>query len=73
MHAKLQAVEYGGNRILNFEMETSALFGLSQLLGHSCCSCCAILANRVTGQFTKDHDKIVDKLIETVLNRLAKS
>lgn len=73
MHEVLQSVQLNGNRILNFEMETSALFGLSQLLGHSCCTCCAILANRVTGDFTKDHDGIVDRLIHSVLEELVKS
>jgi uridine phosphorylase len=73
MHEKLKSVDFEGHRIANFEMETSALFGLSQLLGHSCCSCCAILANRATGTFTEDHEGVVDKLIETVLDRLAQA
>ncbi len=62
--------DYEGHRIVNFEMETSALYGLGRLLGHECCTCCAIVANRVTKDFSKDHGKVMDGLIETVLDRL---
>lgn len=73
MHTVLRNVSLNELRILNFEMETSAIYGLSQLLGHACCSCCAILANRVTGAFTTDHEGVVDDLIHSVLNTLAKA
>ncbi|HRI79191.1 MAG TPA: nucleoside phosphorylase [Cyclobacteriaceae bacterium] len=61
---------YDDHRITNFEMETSALFGLGKMLGHDCVTCCAIVANRVTKEFSHDHAKPVKKLIETVLERV---
>jgi uridine phosphorylase len=57
-------------RITNLEMETSAIYGLGHLLGHQCCSCNAILANRSTGDFTKDHSAIVEALIQNVLHKI---
>ena len=70
MNDLLQSFEYEGLRILNFEMETSALYGLGKLLGHHCCTCCVALANRETKEYIEDHATAVDGLIETVLDRL---
>ena len=57
-------------RITNFEMETSALYGLSKLLGHKALTICVIIANRVNKQFTPDYKKSVDILIQQCLQRL---
>lgn len=59
------------NKILNFEMETSALYGLSAMLGHKACTVCAVIANRYKKQYSKDYKKTVDLLIDTVLQRLS--
>ncbi|MFI5170892.1 MAG: nucleoside phosphorylase [Chitinophagales bacterium] len=59
--------KYQHYRVTNFEMETSALYGLSKLLGHGCISLNALLANRATGEFSKDSEKTVDKLIAKTL------
>lgn len=56
--------------ITNFEMETSALYGLGKLLGHNCLTACVIIANRVRKEFTKDYQKSVELLIENSLERL---
>jgi uridine phosphorylase len=61
---------FQGHRITNFEMETSALLCLSDLLGHRAVSCSVILANRQDGTFSKDSAKDVDRLIRTVLEGL---
>jgi uridine phosphorylase len=61
---------YKGNRIVNFEMETSALYGLSTLLGHNACTVCVIVGNRITKIFSKDYHPAMDELIKTVLMRL---
>lgn len=66
----LQSFEHNGRYITNFEMETSALYGLSALLGHECCTICAIIANRATGDFSADHHKVIDDLIKYTLNKL---
>jgi uridine phosphorylase len=60
------------HRITNFEMETSALYGLGGLLGHETCTVCAIIANRVAKQYSKNYHAAVEQLIQLVLERLTK-
>jgi uridine phosphorylase len=67
---KLAAFNYRGNKILNYEMETAALFGLGSLMGHQTASVCLIMANRVTGEYTKYYKESMGKLIPAVLDRL---
>lgn len=57
-------------RICNFEMETSALYGLGKLLGHDCLTICVVIANRVRKEFTSDYKKSVETLIESCLQRI---
>ena len=52
-------------------METSAIYGLSKLMGHNACSLNAIIANRADGSFSKDPGKIVAELIKYTLEKLA--
>jgi uridine phosphorylase len=66
----LTSFSYGDLRITNFEMETSALYGLGSLLGHKCLTVCVIIANRVRKEFTTDYHKSVDLLITDCLERL---
>ena len=54
---------FGQHRITNFEMETSAIYGLGKLLGHNCLAINAIVANRVKKEFSKDGKATVEKLI----------
>lgn len=61
---------FQNNRITNFEMETSALYGLGKILGHETLTVCVIIANRIAKQFSKNYKPIIDKLIITVLERL---
>ncbi|MBK6448418.1 MAG: nucleoside phosphorylase [Saprospiraceae bacterium] len=56
-----------GSRIGNLEMETSGLYGLSEILGHECISINAIIANRALGVFSKDPAKTVKRTIESAL------
>ncbi len=72
LNEKLTAFKYKEHRITNFEMETSALYGLSALLGHNAVTICAIIANRIRKEYSKDYKKYVDILIEQLLNRLTK-
>ena len=60
---KLTHFQFNNNRITNFEMETSAIFGLGKLMGHQCMSVNAIVANRVVQEFSKDGNAAVEKLI----------
>lgn len=68
---KLTHFSHAGHRITNFEMETSAIFGLGRLLGHECMSVNAIVANRVVQQFSADSDAAVAQLIKQALEVLA--
>lgn len=67
----LTEFRFGNHRITNFEMETSAIYGLGKLLGHQCLSLNAIVANRVQQTFSKDGAAAVAKLIVTSLDILA--
>lgn len=60
---QLTSFAYGNNRITNFEMETSGIYGLGKLLGHHCLSLSAIVANRVRQEFSKDGAAAVEQLI----------
>lgn len=66
----LGSFSFQDQRVINFEMETSALFGLSKLLGHEAMSICAIIANRLAGKFSEDHHKTIEELIIYVLDRI---
>lgn len=66
----LTSFNYKGLRITNFEMETSALYGLGKLLGHNCLTACVIIANRIRKEFSKDLKKSTDLLIQQSLERL---
>ncbi|MCW3102650.1 MAG: Phosphorylase [Bacteroidetes bacterium] len=69
---QLTDFNFNNNRITNFEMETSALYGLGALLGHETCTVCAIIANRVAKQYSKNYHAAVEQLIQLVLERLTK-
>lgn len=59
-----------GKRITNFEMESSALAGLSLLLGHKAMTCCMVIANRVAGKANPNYKNSIDNLIRLVLERI---
>ena len=59
----------GEFRLSNFEMETAGYYALGRLLGHEVLSLNAIVANRVTGEFSENPTAIVDAMIELTLNR----
>ncbi|WP_281638372.1 nucleoside phosphorylase [Flavobacterium marginilacus] len=73
LNSKMDNFLFEGNRITNLEMETSAIYGLSALLGHQALSLNAIIANRANGTFSSDPYKAVDELIEYTLNKLAEN
>jgi len=62
---------YNSYRITNFEMETSALYGLGSMLGHNTLTLCLIIANRSIGQFSKNYKSHMAVLIENVLQKLS--
>ncbi|MGD0712218.1 MAG: nucleoside phosphorylase, partial [Bacteroidales bacterium] len=70
LNDKMETFKYKGHRITNFEMETSALYGLGAILGHQTVTICTIIANRVSKQYSKDYHPAIEKMIQTVLNRI---
>lgn len=70
LNSKIDSFNFNGNRITNLEMETSAIYGLSKLLGHKAVSMNAIIANRVNGTFSTNPKKVVNDLIEYTLEKL---
>ena len=72
LNSKIDSFNFNGTRVTNLEMETSAIYGLSKLLGHNACSMNAIIANRANGTFSKNPGKIVADLIIYTLDKLAK-
>jgi len=70
LNHKIDSFQFNGNRITNLEMETSAIYGLSKLLGHNAVSMNAIIANRADGSFSENPGKIVSDLIKYTLEKL---
>lgn len=67
---KIESFEYHGLRITNFEMESSALAGLSRLMGHKATTVCMVIANRLIKEANTGYKNTIDTLIETVLSRI---
>jgi uridine phosphorylase len=67
---KLTHFNFNNLRITNFEMETSAIYGLGKLMGHECMSINVIIANRVLKEFSKDSNAAVEKMIKKALEAL---
>ncbi|HRD58661.1 MAG TPA: nucleoside phosphorylase [Ferruginibacter sp.] len=64
---RLTSYSFGQHRISNFEMETSAIYGMGKVLGHHCLSLSAIVANRISKEFSKDGGAAVENLIQKTL------
>ena len=68
---KIEAFHYQNWRVCNFEMESSALYGLGKMMGHRCLTICAVIANRVSEKFCADYHPYINKLITNTLDRLS--
>jgi uridine phosphorylase len=66
---RLSMFHYGDLWLTNFEMETAGYYAMGRLLGHEVLSCNAVVANRMTNQFSKNADKTIDTLIKLVLDK----
>lgn len=67
---KIEAFRFGNQRITNYEMECSAIYGLSKLLGHKALTVCIIIANRVSKSANEDYKPVMVKLVQKVLDRI---
>lgn len=72
LNAKMEGFSYKERKVTNMEMECSAIYGLSKVLGHNALTVCLIVANRVTHGSAFDYHKSMNRLIDTVLERLTK-
>lgn len=70
LNHRIEAFEYKGRKITNYEMESAPLAGLGRLMGHKCMTVCSIIANRFTNESNPNYKNGVRSLVETVLNRI---
>ena len=70
LNHKVEAFEWKGYRITNFEMESSSLAGLSALMGHRAMTVCCIIAGRLSENMNTEYKDSVRGLIEKVLDRI---
>lgn len=68
---RLSGFRFGAHHITNFEMETSAIFGLGRVLGHDCLALNTIVANRIQKQFSKQPAQSIEKMIRQNLDIIA--
>lgn len=71
LNEKITSFRHNGLQINNYEMESSAIYGLSKLLGHEALTICNIIANRIRKEYSPDYKKAIEKLVVKVLNRLS--
>jgi uridine phosphorylase len=70
LNDKIETFRFNGMKITNYEMECSAIYGLSHLLGHHALTICAIIANRVTREANENYKPVIKNLVQTVLERI---
>jgi uridine phosphorylase len=70
MNSLLEQFRYKGYRITNYEMESSAVAGLSALLGHKAMTVCVVIANRLSTKVNVEYKSAMEQLVQTVLDRL---
>jgi uridine phosphorylase len=72
INAKIESFRFQGMSVTNYEMECSAIYGLSHLLGHQALTVCLIIANRVTLQASINYKEKMKELVTIVLEKLSK-
>ena len=70
LNRKIEDFRFRNSKITNFEMESSAIYGLSKLLGHKALTVCAIIANRVTRQANENYYEVMEQLVLLVLDKI---
>ena len=70
LNEKIVKFEYNRYKITNFEMESSALAGLAQHMGHKAVTCCMVIANRIQKEANSGYKNTIDGLIKKVLERI---
>jgi uridine phosphorylase len=70
LNSRIESFEYNGRKVTNYEMESSALAGLSRMLGHRAMTVCTIIANRVAHNTNINYKESINNLIVKVLDRI---
>lgn len=70
LNDKIESFRFQGHKISNYEMESSAIAGLSKMMGHKAMTVCCIIANRRVEAANTDYKPYIDKLVMTVLDRI---
>lgn len=70
---RITAFRYDNYKVTNYEMESAAVTGLCNLLGHRAATICLIIANRMNGDASADYHGYMNKLIRYTLERLTKN
>ncbi|HOY38856.1 MAG TPA: nucleoside phosphorylase [Bacteroidales bacterium] len=70
INSKISAYRFGKEKITNYEMESSAIFGLSKMLGHKAVTVCVIIASRFNKTALPDYKPKVEELVQLVLDRI---
>ena len=72
INIKLESFRFKNMKITNYEMESSAIYGLSKLMGHHALTVCLIIANRVIHNVGTDYKPEMERLVKLVLSKLTK-
>lgn len=70
LNAKIESFRYNDSSITNYEMESSAIAGLSKMMGHKAMTVCAIIANRVALDSNANYKGSIEDLLKVVLDRI---
>lgn len=70
LNSKIESFRFEGHSITNYEMESSAIAGLSKMMGHKAMTVCAIIANRVALESNANYKVSTEDLIKIVLERI---
>jgi len=71
LNEHITSFRFKGERITNYEMESSAIYGLSKLLNHKALTICVVIGNRVTGEFLNDYKPAIMSLAQQVLDAIS--
>jgi uridine phosphorylase len=73
LNHKIESFRYEGQKITNYEMESSAIYGLAKLMGHEALTICTIIANRATLEANESYQPVMKKLVKYILEKLSEA
>ena len=71
LNENITSFRFRGEKITNYEMESSAIYGLAKLLNHRALTICVVIGNRITGEFLTDYKPAIRSLAQQVLDSLS--